>query len=253
MPIELLFLLPLAFAAGLINAVVGGGGLILVPGLFAALPKEMPASLLASDKFCSVMGHCVAMSQYARRMVLPWRMLVPAALVAFTGAIAGASVVSYLPSYWVRPLVIVLVVVMLLYTWFRPQFGATDANRPITARDMRIGLLLGAVIGFYDGFFGPATGSFLIFLFVRVFHYDFMRASACAKVVNFATNLGALCFFLPKGLVLFEIAIPLGIANIAGALVGTRLAFRGGNQWIRKLFLVLALGLLAKLVYDLLR
>ncbi|MDQ8022875.1 MAG: sulfite exporter TauE/SafE family protein [Moraxellaceae bacterium] len=250
MPLELLFLLPLGFASGLINAVVGGGGLILVPGLFATYPNAAPAALLGTDKFGSVMGHTVAMSQYARRLALPWRMLMPAAAAAFAGAYLGARAVHHLPAEWVRPLVIVLLVVMLVYTWFKPQFGAVDANRPITRRDMWIGLSLGCAIGFYDGFFGPGTGSFLLFLFVRVFHFDFLRATACAKVVNMATNLAALAFFVPAGLVFYEIAIPLGLAGIAGALVGTRLAFKGGNAWIRRLFLVLALSLLAKLLFD---
>ena len=122
----------------------------------------------------------------------------------------------------------------------------------MTRRDLANGVLIGAGIGFYDGFFGPGTGSFLIFLFVRFFHFDFLRASACAKVVNLATNLAALAFFIPAGLVLYTVAIPMGLANIAGAQVGARMALKGGNLWVRRLFMALALTLLGKLLFDLL-
>lgn len=250
---ELLLLLPIAFMAGLIDAAVGGGGLIQLPGMFAILPREIPAVLLGSNKLASFMGTASATWRYARRIELPWRMVLFAAAAAFCGSYLGARAVHLLSAQAVRPLVIVLLIVMLAYTWFKPQFGQEDAGRPLTRRDLGIGLLIGAGIGFYDGFFGPGTGSFLIFLFVRFFHFDFLRASACAKVVNLATNLAALAFFVPAGLVLYSVAIPMGLANIAGAQVGTRLALKGGNLWVRRLFLGLALTLLTKLLFDLFR
>ena len=230
MPIELLILIPIGFVAGVINAVVGGGGLILVPGLFATLPTALPAQIMGTDKFGSIMGHMTSTLQYARRIQLPWRLLLRTAATAFAGSYVGANVLYMMPVGFMRPLVIVLLVVMLVYTWFRPQFGATDANRPITRNALWTGMALGTVIGFYDGFFGPGTGSFLLFLFVRVFHFDFLRATACAKVVNFSTNLAALAFLVPAGVVLFQYAIPIGIASIAGAIVGARMALRGDGQ-----------------------
>lgn len=250
---ELWLLLPIAFTAGLIDAAVGGGGLIQLPGLLAVLPREMPAALFGSNKLASIMGTASATWRYARRIELPWRLVLFAAAAAFCGSYLGARAVHYLPVHVIRPLVVILLAVMLVYTWFKPQFGQVDAGRPLTRKDLWAGLAIGASIGFYDGFFGPGTGSFLIFLFVRFFHFDFLRASACAKVVNLATNLAALAFFLPAGLVLYGIAIPMGLANIAGAQVGTRLALKGGNLWVRRLFLLLALILLSKLVWDLLR
>lgn len=250
---DLLFLIPLAFAGGLINATVGGGGLIVVPGMFALLPRILPAMLLGTDKFSAVLGHAFALRQYARQLAVPWALVLPTALAAFVGAYAGARAIAFLPVHWVRPGVIVLLVVMLAYTWFRPSFGTQDDSRPVTRKELLSGLLIGMAIGFYDGFFGPGTGSFLIFLFVRTFRFDFLRASACAKVVNMATNLAALCFFIPAGLVIYELAIPMGIAGMAGAGLGTHLALRGGNAWVRRLFLILAISLLAKLVFDTLR
>ncbi|UXY15426.1 TSUP family transporter [Chitiniphilus purpureus] len=250
---QLLVLLPLAFAAGLFDAAVGGGGLILVPGLFAVLPRELPAMLMGTNKFAAVMGTAAATWRYTRQVRLDWPILLPSAGAAFCGSYLGALAIHWLPRDAVRPLVVLLLALMLLYTWRKPAFGGVDAGRALTRRDLVVGLVIGAVIGFYDGFFGPGTGSFLIFLFIRFFHFDFLRASASAKVVNLATNLAALTFFLPAKLVIFGLAVPMAIANIAGAQIGSRLALKGGSAWIRKLFLALALALLAKLVWDTVR
>jgi len=123
----------------------------------------------------------------------------------------------------------------------------------ISRNDLIRGLLIGTAIGFYEGFFGPGAGSFLIFLFVRIFHFNFLRATACAKVVNMATNLGALAYFIPAGMVIFPLAIPMAIAMFVGSVVGSHLAMKGGNRWLRRLFLVLVICLLAKLIMDLIR
>lgn len=250
MPDTLLFLLPIAFLAGLIDAAVGGGGLIQLPGLFGVLPRELPAALLGTNKFASIWGTASATLSYLKRIRIPWAVILPAAVCAFAGSFAGARIVHWLPADWVRPLVIALLAVMLIYAWLRPSFGADDAGRQLTRRDVSTGMLLGGVIGFYDGIFGPGTGTFLVFLFVRFFHFDFLRATACAKVVNLATNAAALVFFIPAKLVLFSYAIPMALANIAGAQVGSRLALRGGNVWIRRLFLLLAIILLARLSWQ---
>jgi uncharacterized membrane protein YfcA len=250
MPHELWLLLPIAFTAGLIDAAVGGGGLIQLPGLLTVLPRELPAVLMGSNKLASIMGTSSATWRYARRIELPWGMVFPAAATAFAGAYLGARTVHFLPVSLVQPLVIILLICMLGYTWFRPDFGQADSARPLSRRDLLVGMLLGTLIGFYDGFFGPGTGSFLIFLFVRLFHFDFLRASACAKVVNLATNLAALVFFIPAGAVLYTVAIPMGLANIAGAQLGTKLALQGGNLWLRRLFLGLALTLLLRLLWT---
>ncbi|BCL76958.1 UPF0721 transmembrane protein [Jeongeupia sp. HS-3] len=253
MPQELLFLLPLAFIAGMIDAAVGGGGLILVPGLFTILPRELPAMLMGTNKLAAAMGTLSATWRYARQVKLDWHILLPSAGAAFVGAYLGARAIHLLPASSVRPMVAVLLALMLAYTWFKPAFGGEDAGRPLTRRDLYIGMAIGMAIGFYDGFFGPGTGSFLIFLFVRCFHFDFVRASASAKVVNLATNFASLAFFIPAKLVLFGYAIPMAIANIAGAQVGSHLALKGGNTWIRRLFLTLALVLLAKLSWDMIK
>jgi len=250
---ELYFLLPLTFVAAMLNASVGGGGLVLIPGMFTLFPATVPATLFATEKLASATGMATATLQYARRIQLPWGLLLLTAGTAFCGGHLGARAIAVLPSAWIKPFVVVLLFVMLLYTWFRPEFGKQDANIPVTPKDKVRGVLMGTAIGFYDGFFGPGAGSFLIFLFVRVFHFDFMRATACAKVVNMATNLGALAFFIPAGFVNFQLAIPMAVAMIAGSFVGSHLAMKGGNHWLRRLFLVLVISLLGKLILDLVR
>ena len=160
---------------------------------------------------------------------------------------------SLLPRDAVRPLILVLLVAMFAYTLLKPDFGSLHRPRHIGHRELAIALAMGAAIGFYDGFFGPGTGSFLIFLFIRFFGLDFLRASAASKVVNLATNLAALAFFVPSGKILFAAAVPMAAANVAGALTGTRLALRGGTPLIRRLFLVLVVVLIARMGWDILR
>ena len=250
---EFYVLLPLTFVAAMLNAAVGGGGLVLIPGMFTLFPSAPPAVLIATEKCASVTGLATAAVQYARRIKLPWKLLAMASAAAFFGAHLGARAIAILPATLVKPFIVVLLIVMLIYTWFRPEFGAQDTEIPISRNDLVRGLAIGSAIGFYEGFFGPGAGSFLIFLFIRVFHFDFMRASACAKLVNMSTNLGALAYFIPAGLVQYSLALPMMVAMIAGSFAGSHLAMKGGNTWIRRLFLVLVVSLLAKLVFDLLR
>lgn len=247
---ELLMLLPLAFAAGVINAAVGGGGLIQIPGLYNVLPGFSPAQIMGVDKLSSVMGHAMAVRQYAKHLDLPWRLLLPAALTSFAGAYTGVRLLNLMPIHWMRPIIIIVLALMLVYTWFKPAFGNQDTSHTPTRADLVKAACLGYCIGFYDGFIGPGTGSFLLFLCIRFFHFDFLRATACAKVVNFATNASTLFFLIPAGMVAYQLALPMGGAAILGSMVGARLALKGGNVWLRRLFLALVLILLCKLVWE---
>ncbi|MEH3415621.1 sulfite exporter TauE/SafE family protein [Phytobacter diazotrophicus] len=247
---ELMVLIPVAFIAGIINAAVGGGGLITMPTFYSTLPQFTPAEIMGIDKCSSVMGHLMSIKQFTARLRLPWSLILPTAISAVIGAYTGIRLLDFMPSDWMRPIVIVVLAIMLAYTWFKPQFGHSDTSREPTRGDLAKGVLLGFAIGFYDGFIGPGTGSFLLFLFIRFFHFDFLRATACAKVVNFGTNFSTLFFLIPNGLIHYDIAIPLGISAICGSLVGVRVALRGGNLWIRRLFLILAATLLIKLLWE---
>ena len=250
LPPELPWLLLIAFLAGGIDAAVGGGGLIQLPGLFTALPQHSPPLLLGSNKFTSMFGTATAAWRYARKVTIPWRPVLMAAGAAFACSFLGATAVSLLPRDAVRPLVLVLLVAILVYTLLKKDFGTLARPRLIGRRELAIAIGLGGLIGFYDGFFGPGTGSFLIFLFIRCFGMDFLGASASAKIVNLATNVAALCWFLPAGQVLLAIAVPMAAANIAGSVTGSWLALRGGSDLIRKLFLVLVVVLIGRMGLD---
>ena len=248
--LEILSLVLLSFTAGLIDAAVGGGGLVQVPGLFATLPNHSPATLFGTNKFSSVFGTATAAWRYARKIDIAWKLVIPAALTAFVFSFLGAMAVDAIPKDLMRPLVLALLVFMLGYTLKKKDFGALHRPSHIGRRELLVALAIGGAIGFYDGLFGPGTGSFLIFLFIRFFGFDFLSASSAAKVVNVATNLAALTFFIPTGHVLYQYAVPMAVANIAGAVFGARLAMKGGTSLIRKLFIALVSVLIAKLAWD---
>jgi uncharacterized protein len=247
---ELLILLLAAFMAGGIDAVVGGGGLIQIPALFVAYPGESPASLFGTNKCASVVGTANATWRYARQVRMPWRTILPAALAAFIFSYGGAAVVAWLPKDAVRPLILLLLIFAAVYTLKKKNFGDLHAPAHSGHRELIYAMLLGGVIGFYDGFFGPGTGSFLIFLFVRFFGFDFLHASASAKVVNVATNLAALAYFVPNGYLLPMLAAGMALANVSGSMVGTRLALKHGSGFIRNAFLVVVGGLIVKFAWD---
>lgn len=249
-PIELILLCTAAFAAGLIDAVVGGGGLIQIPALFSVLPQAQPATIFGTNKLASIFGTSSAALRYARRIDVPWRAALPAALSAFVLSYFGAMTVALLPKEWLRPLVLVLLIVVTAYTYARKNLGAVDQNRAHGRRDMLLAVLFGGVIGFYDGFFGPGTGSFLIFMFVRFFGLDFLRASASAKIVNAATNLAALLFFGAIAHILLATGLAMALFNIGGSLVGSHLAIRHGAGFVRRVFLGVAGVFILKFAWD---
>lgn len=247
---DLAFLAVMALVAGFIDAVAGGGGLVQVPALFAALPGEAPATLFGTNKGSSIFGTANAAWRYARRVGLPWDVALPAAAAAFVFSFVGATVVAWLPRDLVRPMVLVLLLAAVVYTLLKPDFGQVAGRRPPTERVRPLALVVGAVLGFYDGFFGPGAGSLLIFAFVGLFGLDFLRASSAAKVVNFSTNAAALTFFIPAGHILWVAALTMAVFNVLGAWVGARLAIRHGSGFVRWVFLTVTTVLIGKFGYD---
>lgn len=247
---DLIMLLAAALFAGFVDAVAGGGGLIQVPTLLVALPAESPATVFGTNKLASIFGTGNAALRYARRIALPWSIALPAAAAAFLFSFAGAMAVTWLPKDVVRPLVLGLLVAVLAYTVIKPGFGVVSGSRLTPVLERRWALWVGAALGFYDGFFGPGAGSFMIFAFVRIFRLDFLHASSAAKVVNFATNAAALAYFAPAGHVLWVLGLAMAVFNIAGALLGARLALRHGSGFVRGVFIVVASLLIARLGYD---
>ncbi len=242
-----------AFCAGFVDAVVGGGGLIQIPALFTAYPGLSPAVLFGTNKLASVVGTTSAAVQYARRISIPWRIALPGAAAALIGAWHGAKAVALLSPEFLRPLVLVLLILVALYTFLHKDLGAASGNAVVYGcRSVWIAVGIGGVIGFYDGFFGPGTGSFLIFLFIRFLDMDFLRASVAAKILNVSTNLAAISFFASHTELLWLTGATMAVCNLAGAVAGSRMALRHGVGFVRKMFLCVVCVLIARMCYDLL-
>jgi uncharacterized membrane protein YfcA len=241
-----------AFLAGFVDAVVGGGGLIQIPALLVLMPQSTLATLFGTNKFAAVWGTLSAAVQYGRQVVLPWRSVLPAAAAALVFSFLGAHTVSVINPAVLRPLILVLLLAVLAYTLWKKDLGALHAPRLTPGQQTWIGLATGAVVGFYDGFFGPGTGSYLIFAFVGLFGFSFLIASASAKVVNVVTNFAALGYFVFQGDVLYATAVPMALCNVAGSLAGSRMALRRGSGFVRGLFIVVVGALVARFAWDIL-
>ncbi len=238
-----------ALAAGWVDAVVGGGGLIQLPALLL-VPGLSPVQALATNKLASVFGTTTSAVTYHRRVHPDLRTALPMAAVALVGSFAGASVAALLPASVFKPVIVVALVAIALFTAFRPALGETTALRYTGRRHTGTALAVGAVIGFYDGVLGPGTGSFLVFALVSLLGYDFLQASAKAKIVNVATNLGALAFFVPYGAVVWGLGLSLAVANTVGGYLGSRTATSRGTGFIRVVFLVVVSALIVRLGWD---
>lgn len=248
---ELIFLLGFAFLAGFLDAVAGGGGLVQVPALFVLMPGVPAATLLGTNKFASIWGTLFATWQYARQVPMEWRATLPTCAAAVVFGFLGARTVAQVPPDLLRPLVLVLLVAVLAYTLWRKDLGALHAPRLTRAGQFWTGLGVGAAIGFYDGFFGPGTGSFLIIAFVGLFGFSFLAASASAKAVNVVTNFAALGYFVSHGHVLYAVAAPMALCNVAGSFVGTRLALKLGSRFVRAVFVFVVTVLIGRYAWDL--
>jgi uncharacterized membrane protein YfcA len=239
-----------AVLAGFVDAIVGGGGLVLVPALFAVFPAAVPATLLGSNKGGAVWGTAWAASQYARRVEMPWRALLPAIGCALAGSFVGAWAVTLVNADGLKRALPFVLTAVLAYTLMRKDLGRFHAPRYGAGAETAVGSGIAAAVGFYDGFFGPGTGSFFVFFFVRLLGYDFLHASASAKVLNTATNAAALALFAWKGHVWWQLALVIATANVIGSLAGTRLALRHGAGFVRAVFIAVVAALIVKTAWD---
>jgi uncharacterized membrane protein YfcA len=251
MTIDWFILIPAAFFAGMVDAAVGGGGLIQIPALLSTFPQTAIPTLFGTNKVSSIAGTAASLWRFARAVPIPWRLVLPATATALLGAWLGAALVAWMPREAMRPLVVVMMLAVAIYTFLRKNFGHEETHAPHRG-DIWRGALFGLVIGLYDGFFGPGTGSFLIFGFVRLFGMDFVRASASAKVINLATNFSAIAFFASHGPILWVIGLTMAACNLAGAWLGTHLALKHGAGFIRQAFLGVVVILIGKQLLDLL-
>ena len=256
MTASLLLLCFFAFLAGFVDSMVGGGGLIQLPALLLLLPGVPVPTVLGTGKVASLAGTSASAYRYLRGLTgvpIRWRTVAVAAAVAGCFALLGARAVSGLNKELVKPLVLALLVLMAAYTFWRKDFGSRHAPRLHGRRELLTGVALGASLGFYDGFFGPGTGSLLLFAFVGLFGFDFVAASASAKVVNVATNVAGLAYFVSTGQVLYHVALPMAGCNVLGSRLGARLALRRGTGFVRVLFLVVVSAFILKLGWEVLR
>jgi uncharacterized protein len=248
-PAVLAFVLVAALAAGWIDAVVGGGGLLQLPALLL-VPGLSPVQALGTNKLASICGTTTSAVTYYRRARPDLRTALPMAGVALVSSFAGASVAALLPAQAFKPVIVVALIAIAAFTVFRPALGEVTALRHSGRRHHGVAAAVGAGIGFYDGVLGPGTGSFLVFAMVGLLGYDFLAASAKAKIVNVATNLGALLFFVPHGSVFWGLGLVLGAANMLGGYLDSRTATARGSGFIRIAFLVVVTALIARVGWD---
>ncbi|MET0419120.1 MAG: TSUP family transporter [Actinoplanes sp.] len=245
---HILPLLLVAAAAGWVDAVVGGGGLILVPALMLALPGLPPVTALGTNKVASIAGTTSAALTYARRTKIDWSFAGPAAGLAVVFAGAGALTATAVPASYFRPAVLVLLVLILAFVVLRPSFGTVIGDTTPTLRQRVAAVLVaGVAIGFYDGLFGPGTGTFLIIAGTALLSQDFIGSSAAAKVVNAGTNLGALIVFTAGGHVLWKLGLAMAVCNIIGARFGARTALKRGAGFVRAVLVVAVVAMVARL------
>jgi uncharacterized protein len=241
-----LFLLSASFLAGFVDSIAGGGGIVQLPALLIGLPNSPAAEVLGTNKLSAVFGTTTAAALYRKQIKPDPKVLIGMAIPAFLGSAVGALLASRIPTSSMRPMILVLLIVVAIYTWLKPDLGKLENLRHVPKQRIQIGAIAGAVIGFYDGIFGPGTGSFLMLILVATLGYAFITASAIAKVVNVATNVGALIVFGINGAVIWQIGIIMGFANVTGAIIGSRLAIRGGSTLVRKVFLLVTIVLIVR-------
>ncbi|MEO6723384.1 MAG: TSUP family transporter [Ferruginibacter sp.] len=247
---EIIILCIAAFVAGFIDAIVGGGGLIQTPAVLVVLPQYPVATLLGTTKIPSFFGTSMAAMQYAGRVPLQKKLLALMCILALAAAYTGSKTVSIVSNSFMKPVIFGMLILVAIYTFTKKDFGVASSLRLGKKKEIILSCVFAIAIGFYDGFIGPGAGSFLILFFISMLGFDFLKASAHAKFVNLATNVGSIIFFGGSGHILFQYAIPMAICNFTGSLLGARLAIWRGNAFIRIFFLVVIVGTIVRFGYD---
>ncbi|MGI9160008.1 MAG: sulfite exporter TauE/SafE family protein [Saprospiraceae bacterium] len=246
---EIYFLCAFAFIAGFIDSIVGGGGLVQVPAFFVLYPQLPVPNVIGTNRLASAVGTSVAAWNYSRTAPIPWRTVWWAAGAASICSYTGATVQGLLPASLLKPLILLLIIAIAVYTYLKKDFGHRESLRA-PAQIGWYAAAVGGVLGFYNGLVGPGTGTLLVFGFVSVVGYSFLRASAIAKVTNVAADVSSLVYFFMNKYVLLHIALPMMVCNVAGSYLGSRMAVLRGNAFVRKVFLVVVAGIIARFAYD---
>ena len=248
--ITLISLIVLSFIAGFIDSVVGGGGLIIIPALLISLPKAPLPTIFGTNKISALSGTSIAAFQYAKRIKFNFKLLLPIALCAGIASFTGAKIVSYINVDTLKPFILVVLIAIAIYTFFKKDLGSEQTKTLPFNKQLQYGSLIGIVVGFYDGFFGPGTGSFFVLGFVVILGFEFIEASAYSKVINCMTNISALIVFIRQGNYILELAILMAISNMLGNLIGTKQAMKKGNTFVRTVFLAIVTLMIIRYGYD---
>ena len=251
MSIEIAIFLAIASGfAGFVDAMAGGGGLIQLPALLVGLPNKDLPLILGTNKVPSIFGTAAAARNYFKNIKPDIPLTVTMMVPAFAGSMAGAGLAATIPKEFFKPFLVFLLLAVAIYTWRKPELGMNENLKYTNRKRLVIVAVIGLLIGFYDGIFGPGTGTFLVFFLVSAIGFAFLKASATAKLVNIATNAGAILSFQLTGHIWWQLGLLLAFANVTGAIIGSRLAIRGGSPLVRKVFLAVTFLLIARVAWD---
>ncbi len=247
---EIIILCIAAFAAGFIDAIVGGGGLVQTPVTLITLPKFSLATILGTTKIPSLFGASIAAFQYSFKVKINWKLLATMCSIALVASYAGSKTVTAVSNSFMKPILFCVLIIVALYTYVKKDFGLTVKTSISKKKEIIYTLSFALLIGFYDGFIGPGAGSFMVLFFISILGFDFLKASAHSKLLNVSTNIGSILFFSGSGNILYRYAIPMAFFNFAGSLLGARLAILKGNKFIRIFFLIIVAGTIIRFGYD---
>ena len=245
----LILLCLIAFLAGFVDAIVGGGGLIQTPAGLILFPNEPVSRVIGSLKIPSFTGTLFAARQYLKKIKIPFTRLILFTSVAFVAAFIGSYCLTQVSNKFMKPVIFIVLVIIAIYTYTKKDLGLAN-QKANTLFPWYKGAIICLLIGFYDGFIGPGAGSLLVLAFISMLGFDFLQANAHAKVVNLATNLGSIVLFMLKGSIMWSVALPMAFCNALGGFLGSKMAIKRGNQFIRTIFLIVIIATLCRLGYD---
>ncbi|MER3471344.1 MAG: hypothetical protein C4330_08415 [Chitinophagaceae bacterium] len=239
-----------AFFAGFVDAIVGGGGLIQLPAALVLLPAFPVVNVIGSLKIPAFTGTAFAARQYVKRVDINWRLITVVCTIAFFASFGGSQLLTVVSNGFMKPILLVVLTAVAIYTYTKKNFGQHDVKDHSSQKQLLIATAISLLIGFYDGFIGPGAGSFLILTFIMLLGFDFLHASAHAKLVNLATNLGSIFLFFLYGKIIWAIALPMAVCNALGGIAGAKLAIAKGNKFIRVFFLEVVIAILFRFAWD---
>ena len=246
----LLYLCIAAFCAGFVDAIAGGGGLIQTPMGLALLPQLPVSTVIGTLKVPAFSGTSLAVIQYLKKTKIHGVFFIVLAVLSFTSAFLGSFVLTIVNNHFMKPLLLLILIALWIFTYFKKDFVKSSVAAVTPKKQWIYGVLIALIVGFYDGFIGPATGTFFIMGFIFLVGFDFFKASAYAKMINLATNFGSICLFLIKGQIIWKIALPMAVCNGLGGYCGAKLAILKGQQWVRYIFLFIMLLAIFKFAYE---